>query len=70
MNMVKKEKKVEDKNYQNYTTEYAKIFSILGIDMNNLRHEWNKEGDFIKEFNLYEEHPRPILTPNTYSIDC
>ena len=52
----------------NYIQEYSAIFSVLGINSENIQHEWNKEGDFIKEFNLYEDHPRPIVTPDTHSI--
>lgn len=66
--MAKKEKKsIADE--QDFKKEYSEIFSILGINSENIRHEWNKEGDNIKEFTLFEDHPRPILTPNTYSLN-
>ena len=54
---------------KDFEKEYSEIFSILGINANNIKHEWNKEGDNIKEFNLYEDHPTPILTPNTHSVN-
>ncbi|HOE39824.1 MAG TPA: hypothetical protein PLG05_09035 [Bacteroidales bacterium] len=64
-----KEKKVKTTVEKDFEKEYSEIFSILGINVNNIKHEWNKEGDNIKEFNLYEDHPTPILTPNTHSVN-
>lgn len=64
-----KEKKVKTVVEKDFEKEYSEIFSILGINANNIMHEWNKEGDNIKEFNLYEDHPTPILTPNTHSVN-
>ncbi len=68
--MAKEENKVTKVEKKDFKKEYSEIFSILGINSENIRHEWNKEGDNIKEFNLFEDHPTPILTPNTHSLDC
>lgn len=65
---MKKEKKMKKKENLDYTKEYSEIFSILGFNAENLRHEWNKEGDSIQQFTLYDDHPRPILTQNTHTI--
>lgn len=67
--MIKKEKEIKKVSEKNYEEEYSEIFSILGINSENIGHEWNKEGDKLKEFNLFENHPTPILTLNTYSIN-
>lgn len=67
MSNSKKERKTSEKKI--FEKEYSEIFSILGIKSENISHEWNKEGDNIKEFNLFEDHPRPILTPNTHSMN-
>jgi hypothetical protein len=68
--MTKEEKKVKKTEEKDFKKEYSEIFSILGINADNIRHEWNQEGDNIKEFNLYEDHPTPILTLNTHSLNC
>lgn len=68
--MTKKEKKVKNPEEKDFKKEYSEIFSILGINADNIKHEWNKEGDNIKEFNLYEDYPTPILTQNTHSLNC
>jgi len=67
--MEQEDKKVKKSEKKDFEKEYSEIFSILGINADNIRHEWNKEGDNIKEFNLYEDHPTPILTPNTHSLN-
>ncbi len=68
--MTKEEKKAKYSEEHKFEKEYSEIFSILGINSDNVQHEWNKEGDSIREFNLYEDHPRPMITPNTHSLDC
>lgn len=65
--MPKEEKKIKKAEEKDFEKEYSEIFSILGINADNIKHEWSKEGDNIKEFNLYEDHPTPILTQNTHS---
>lgn len=67
--MTKEDRKIKKNNVKNFQKEYSEIFSILGINANNIQHEWNKEGDTIKEFTLYEEHLTPIITPNTHSLN-
>jgi len=67
--MSKKNKKVVKSEKNDFLKEYSDIFSVLGINSENIKHEWNKEGDCLKEFNLYEDHPRPIITPNTHSTN-
>lgn len=67
--MTKEDKKANNGEKKDFNKEYSEIFSILGINAETIRHEWNKEGDVIKEFNLYEDHPTPIITPNTHSLN-
>lgn len=66
--MPKKEKKVKIEEKHNFIKEYSEIFSILGFNAENIKHEWNKDGDSIQMFTLYEDHPRPILTQKTHTI--
>ncbi len=70
MNKETTKKNMKEKEVHDFSKEYSEIFAILGIDTENIHHEWNKEGDTITEFNLYEDHPRPVLTPDTHSMDC
>ena len=62
---MKKTRKQENKDF---ITEYKKVFEIIGINPDKVQHEWNKKGDTIRVFTLFEDHPKPILTPNTHSI--
>lgn len=66
--MIKKHVKPNQSQTNDYFQEYFEIFSILRINSENIKHEWNKEGDIIKDFNLYEDHPTPILTQNTNNL--
>lgn len=60
--------RMNKKKGTNYSEEYSEIFRVLGIQPENIQHEWNKEGDQFKECSLYENHPTPQLTPNTHNI--
>ncbi|HPW67098.1 MAG TPA: hypothetical protein PLS84_08490 [Salinivirgaceae bacterium] len=60
--MAKESKKIENSKERDFAKEYTEIFSILGINSNNIVHEWNKEGDTIKEFTLYKEYPTKLTT--------
>ncbi len=66
--MIKEHVKPNQSQTNDYIQEYFEIFSILGINSESIKHEWNKEGDLIKDFNLYEDHPTPILTQNTNNL--
>ena len=52
-----------------YVIEYNKIFHIIGLDPSRLNHQWKKDGDLIKEYNLNESLPTPIITQDTFSIN-
>lgn len=66
--MPTKEKKEKKAECHNYVKEYSEIFSILGYNSENIKHEWNKDGDTFQQFTLYEDHPSPILTQNTHTL--
>lgn len=67
--MSSDKKEIKKSNEQNFTKQYSDIFSILGINPASIRHEWNKDGDSIKEYTLFEEHPNPILTTHTHPFN-
>lgn len=62
------EKKSNKKQEEIYTREYNSVFEMVGINPQSINHEWNKEGDVIKECTLYEDQPTPVITPDTYTI--
>jgi len=66
--MLTEKKKLANHEDRDYFKDYSDIFSILKINQDQMKHEWNKEGDFIKEFDLFEDHPKPIITTYTHSI--
>ena len=64
MKTTRAKNKVKSKTEIDYIKEYNELFLM----MEALRQaEWNKQGDHIKKFSLYENSPTPILTNNTYS---
>ncbi|MCX6280199.1 MAG: hypothetical protein NT004_19215 [Bacteroidetes bacterium] len=67
--MKTKNKTFGNPEERNFQEEYYEIFSVLGKTPGDIRHEWIKPGDSIKEFTLYDKSsPTPILTPNTFPI--
>jgi hypothetical protein len=64
MTRSKAKSKAKSKTEIDYTKEYNELFLM----MDALRQaEWNKQGDHIKKFSLFENSPTPILTNNTYT---
>lgn len=63
-----KTKKKKQKEQLKFIEEYNKFFNILGVNPNNIQHEWNNDGDYFKECTLYEDHPTPKLTTHTYNV--
>lgn len=66
--MLAKNQHFDNTKEKDFFKEYLEIFSILKINHEKLNHEWKKEGDSIKEFDLFEDHPKPIITTYTHSI--
>ena len=54
---------------RDFKKEYEEMFRIAGINPNQFVHEWEKEGDVFKKLDVYEKHPTPILTTDTFSIN-
>jgi hypothetical protein len=48
--------------------QYLEIFELTGVNPNHISHEWEKEGDVLKECSLYEKYPTPILTESTFKV--
>ena len=57
-----------EQNNRDYTQEYLELFAALGVKPENMNHEWEKEGDVLKQFSLYDNVPTPILTTGTFPI--
>jgi len=56
---------IKTKTEMDYLREYNELFFKMEM---LLESEWNKQGDHIKKFSLFENTPTPILTNNTYTI--
>lgn len=55
---------------RDFVKEYQELFSTLVANSNIvISREWNRHGDYIQEFNVYEKYPTPILTYDTFPVN-